>query len=405
MGKYINTQYKDTVDSLVSFSTDLLNNPFMKFSDKKPTRVRYWNTNKKKSTLDPGSKLAMAQTGDESPIRYNVIEGLFIYGLPKMDLQFENGEFGLEANEISGEGYILPNTIEPIPGDYFQIEYMFEGPWVFQVTAVDRDTFPTGSTVWKIGYTLSRTGIDHIEQNVVEEFIALDVQEGTNLKTVVQKKNYIKAVELDELAARLKKYYLDLFFRDPVQTLIYKYLNESNMYDPYMVEFIIRNGLLENYSAEYTHIQHQMPVPNTFAIDYDRTFYRAFELCDKKALASSVYISQADYIDSMISVFHSMFDDYFALNYRPVIGFVSNIKDSIEVFPQDLIYAITDDKEIVETKNLYQNIFIKYFNGRDIDSVDIDNIMRIEYNDSKNIFYMLPLIIFILEFYTKKLLS
>ena len=224
-GKFINTQYKDTIDSITNMSKDLLNNPFYKFNDKKATRTRYWNINKKKSTLDPGSKLAMAEIGDESPFRYNMIDDVFLYGIPRMEINFEYGDFGLEAERISGECYMMPNVVEPMAGDFFQIEYMFDGPWIFKVISVDRDTFETGATVWKLEYKLSKYSDELIMKNVVEEFIAIDVQQGTNVKSVVQKKKYFEAVELDDLASTLKKYYLDLFFSEPVQTLIYKWLN------------------------------------------------------------------------------------------------------------------------------------------------------------------------------------
>ena len=407
MGKYINTQYKDTVDGVTSMFEDLLHNSFYPFNGMKPTRIKYWNTNKEKSTLDPGSKLEMVDVGEDSPKRFNVIEDLMAFGLPRLEINLDNGEFGLEAEPISGEMYLMPNTIEPIPGDFFQIEHMLDNPWLFKVMAVDKDTFDNGANVWKVSWKLDRSD-DLANVNVVEEYVAIEKQEGTNFKTIIEKKNYHKAVSLDDLCSRLKKYYLDLFFSDPVQTLIYKWLNESNMYDPFLIEFIKRNGILENQSSDYVYIQHQTPLANTFAVDYDRSFYRAFELCDKEALSGSTYMSQADMINSMITVFHSRYEEYFQLTYRPLIGIKPgpfNIRDYIEVFPQDLIFSIVDNKKIDDTRNLYQNIFIKYFNGEDIGENDIKNVNIITYDNSKEIFYMLPLIIFVLEHYTKKLLS
>ena len=57
MGKFINTKYFDTQDKLVQMNNDLVQNPFYLFNDKKGTKVKaYYNINKEKSTLDPGSK-------------------------------------------------------------------------------------------------------------------------------------------------------------------------------------------------------------------------------------------------------------------------------------------------------------------------------------------------------------
>ena len=58
MGKIIETNYHETVGKITSFATDLVNNPFYVLNDKKPSIVTYYNINKEKSSLDPGSKLS-----------------------------------------------------------------------------------------------------------------------------------------------------------------------------------------------------------------------------------------------------------------------------------------------------------------------------------------------------------
>lgn len=408
MGKYINTLYRDSVNSITGVQDQLLQNPLYQFNDKSPTPVRYWNINTEKTTLDPGSKLAQIEVGDESPIRFNIIEDLMIYGLPRVELNLSNDEFGLEADAVNGEAFIMPNTIVPYPGDFFEIPYMYDKPWLFQVTEVNRDTFDTGSTVYKISYRLERHEDKEIKKNVVDEFVAIDVQEGTNVKSIINKKKYIQAKELDDLSSTLKSYFKDLFFVDSVQTFIYKYLNESNMYDPFMIEFIIRNGILKDGSSKYVYVAQQMPIPITFSIDYDKTFFRAFELRDKNMLSSSVISSPANIINSMASIFNTRFEPYFALTYKPPISFeINNIKDNIEILSQDLIYSITDNKPNLDldARYLYQNLFVKFFNSDDIDQDDITNIKNIVFDSAKEIFYMIPLLIFVVETYTEKLLS
>ena len=408
MGKFIDTKYKDTVESLTGFQDTLINNSLYQFNDKSPTPVRYHNTNIDKSTLDPGSKLQQIEIGDNSPSRFNVIEGLMIYGLPKMELNLENGEFGLEAEPIVGEGYIMPNTIQPYPGDFFEIPYMYNGPWLFMVNEVQRDTLDTGSNVFKISFKLERHD-DEIKKNIVDEYIALDVQQGTNIKTVVKKTNYIKAKELDDLSSKLKTYFTDLFFVDSVQTFIYKYLNESNMYDPFLIEFLIRNSILKDGSSKYIYVSQQMPLPATFAIDYDKTFYRAFELKDKTLLSNSVIASQADIINSMASIFHTRFEPYFALSYKSYLGHeISNIKQWIPIISEDLVSLIIDNNNpllVLDHRYMYQSVFIKYFNNIDLDEGDIDNINSMKFTDAKEVFYMIPLLIFVVEYYTEKLLN
>ena len=106
-GKFISTKYYDTQDSLVKMNQDLVKNPFYLYNDKKGTKVKYYNINTEKTTLDPGSKLAYTDIGDNSPIRFNVIHDLYLYQFIKMELNFDNGEFGLENNPLRFWVYVL----------------------------------------------------------------------------------------------------------------------------------------------------------------------------------------------------------------------------------------------------------------------------------------------------------
>ena len=152
-GRFINTTYKDTMDSIISIHEDLIKNPFYLYNDKKGVKVKYYNQNTEKSTLDKGSGLTHSNIGDNSSIRFNVIDNLFIYQFPKAELNFENGEFGLESEEISGESYILPNTIIPYDGDYFEVPYIKDSSWLFRVISSQKDTLENGSNVYRINWT------------------------------------------------------------------------------------------------------------------------------------------------------------------------------------------------------------------------------------------------------------
>lgn len=70
MPKFINTQKKDTIDSIVKGFNDLVN-PFYMHLDKKGTPTTYFHINKTESTLDEGSKIPYSLYGKDSPIRYD----------------------------------------------------------------------------------------------------------------------------------------------------------------------------------------------------------------------------------------------------------------------------------------------------------------------------------------------
>ena len=406
-GKFINTTYYDTQDALVEMNRDLVQNPFYLFNDKKGTKVKYYNINDEKTTLDPGSKLAYTDIGENSPIRFNVIHDLYLYQFIKAELNFDNGEFGLESDQVRGESYILPNTIVPRDGDYFEVDHINDSTWLFKVTNVQRDTLDNGSNVYKIEWSLERTSNEEIQLNVVEEYKYLNVEEGTNLKAVVKLERYDIAAKLDQLSITLVDYFQDIFYSDKIQTFTYKWFNEFNMYDPFVIEFIRRNKLLRG-TDNYIFVDHQLQVPATFSIDYNRTIYRAFEERSLDILKCSKYMSQADHIDSPISIFATRHEEYFSLNYYVINQEIGpfNPKGIIPIISEELFNRILENKKYEPgCKNQYDNILIKFFHNGDLYAEDLDHIHDIDFETTKDMFYKLVLLIFCVDFYTKKLLS
>jgi hypothetical protein len=206
-----------------------------------------------------------------------------------------------------------------------------------------------------------------------------------------------KAKKQDAVAVMLKKYFNDLFYNNRVQTFIYMDLTEWRIYDQYMIEFLIRNRILDNGYDDYVHVCHQLMIPDTFSIDYDKTFFRAFEKNSKKLLSKS---NRAGYPEDIISygtTFASRYEKYFKFKYdfRQMIN-------SGQPFPDELMYAILDNKLATDDHPevcKWRNILIKYFNPEDGDITDaeLEAVEELPFERSVEAFYMIPLLIFCLE--------
>lgn len=403
MGKFINTNYYENQNTIVGMNEDLIKNPFYLFNDKKGTRVTYYNINLEKTTLDPGSKLAYDEIGKDSPIRFNKIDNFYLYQFNKYEMNLDNGDFGLEANQFTGDSYILPNTIKPTEGDFFEVQHIKDSTWLFKIIEVDKDTLENGCNVYKITWQLDRTTNHDILNNIVDEFEYIDVVEGSNLKSVVKKTKYITAKKLDELSITLCNYFNELFYSEFVQTFIYKWYNECRMYDPFAIEFIIRNNILAN-TDNFVYVQHQCPIPNTFSIDYNKTFWRAIELKDKERLGQSVITSYANHIDYSVGIFKTRYEPYFRLNYKTYPNcdkFIAPME--IPVFEENLLQAILNND--MTGLNGYRRIIVKFFNNEDLLEDDIKDFDRLDLEESKECFYLLIILIFVIDSYITKLLG
>ena len=398
MGKILETTYHDSVEKITQFHGALLANPFYSLSDKKPTIVTYYNINKEATTLDPGSKLSYDNIGKNSPIRYNKIEDFMLYGFTRIELNTENDEFGLEADKVAGECYILPNTIKPTEGDYFEVEHITDSTWLFIVTDIQQDTLENGSNVYKITYKLEYVDHDRLLSQVVGSYRMIEKREGTNIAKVVENTKYERAKIMDEIAVKLKTTFNELFYNPYVQTFIYMDITDWRIYDEFMIEFLIRNKILDNGNDSYIHVMHQLQPHQTFSIDYENTLYRAFEKHNKDMLIKSNRCIQPTDIIGYGTTFSSRFETYYKAIYNNL-----NTGYSTYCLEDDIIFAIQDHSlveevdSIVEDIQLWKNVLIKHFYDEDFTMKEIESINNIRFDTSAKAYYLIPLFILCLE--------
>jgi hypothetical protein len=295
-------------------------------------------------------------------------------------------------------------------GDFFEVEHIKDRKWLFRVTNVEKDTLDNDNNVWKISWNLDRGGNEEILKNVVEEYEYLITPEGSNTKAVVQMTKFKLAQKTEEMASSLRSYFKDLFYSPYVQTFIYKWYNNSNMVDPFSVEFIRRNDLLTDSDNRYWYVHQQALLPQTFAIDYDKSIFRVFETKAKNKILTCQYQSQADFIDDKVSIFSTRYEPYFALNYKTYY-FTQNTpftpKDIIPILSEDIINHIATGELFTaeNTDKPYLNVFVKWFNGAMINEKDLDCISCIDMQTTEEVYYHILFMIYVLDAYTRELLS
>ena len=402
MGKFINTNRKSSVDSLVEGTKQRLDNPYYLSMNKSPLIVTYFNINTLKTTYDPNTGLVEKYIGENSPIRFNKIENMFLYGdVERLTLDLEDGDWGLSSTDIEMELILLPNTIKPYPNDYFYINQVKE-KYLFKVTNVATDTFDTGANFYKITCKLDKLNYETILPQVVEEYTMIVDNFGGNLDTIVNKSDYNLIEILEVFISTLKNYYMALFFDTGVQTFIF-HMDGRRFYDPFLIEFLIRNRILEG-SDEYQYITQQINLPATFIIDYDKSIFRAVELKNKEYFeydknTIDFKISRyAHLIDQKFSLLYSRIEDYYVVDeYR----FSNPNVTKFSIIDKDAFIDICRDKK---NDSIY-DIFINFLNDIVISKEDLDLIENnIDYANNINIFYYVPMLIFILEDYIKTVL-
>lgn len=406
---FTNTTYRDMVSSLSQNRVQQMANPWWKYSSLKPTKVTYYNLNTKKSTLDQGRRDTYDQLGTKSPLRYNRIKDFILYGLPRFQVDLNLEENGVQSSEISGTGVILPKTIIPHVDDYFTIDYL-KKPYLFRVTSqtIDNLEQDAGINFYRIQAVLDNTRQDYLKslngQQLAYKYVFKIDRVGTNMSPVLTEEEDAALGRLQQIYETLRARYVELFWRSNVQTFICAYLDGMFLYDPYLIEFIIRNGLFDSdEELKYLFIDQAVHHSSTFQIEYDHTIFRDFERQNPKLHTNSVYPVPVHDPNSLLV---DRMEDYMELSsnlahstQKPINQLNMNLFDHIE---QNSPF----DEEDTSNHVLYWNMLVNWINqGDDYEptTAQLNSLERLTYRYSKDLFYEIPLLMFILQVYMAKL--
>ena len=401
MGNFINTNYNKTIDNLVEGAKSRLNNPFYIYGDRKPTIVTYYNINHNASTIDKGSSTLYDDIGQNSSLRFNKIENFHLYGIEKINVNLDVGEYGLES-PIEGEALILPNTIVPVPGDMFIINHVIDKPYLFMVTGIGIDTLYTGANFYKISYKLTRTDMDALTSletvQTIKRFTYKAGNVGTTLTPLIESNQAELIDKIEDNIDTLLNYYMNLFYKNSVQNFILEY-QHMYLYDPYLIEFMIRNKLFALSGNNYFHVEQAVYIGDTFALEYDHTIFKDIEIKKSNMRLNSVYPVP---IDDPNSLLVDRLESYYKLSNKVMYKDYDN---PINWLDMDLLDRVINNELYDEDSNLYyRNLLILYMNNKEFDITDkiMNSIMDIEFNYTKELFYMIPILVFILKSYVNK---
>lgn len=399
MGKFADTKYINTVDNLIEASKSKLINPYYPFGDQKPSKVTYYAQNIEKSTLDESSGLYEAHLGKNSPFKFNKIKDFVLYGIDRIETDYDVGDNGVEAASITGDAVVLPNTIVPRPGDFFSIPYIKENI-LFKVNGVTPDTLDTGANFYKIEYSIELTNtIDTIESQVIKVFNFITGNVGTDFKAIIESSDFEIVITLESLVEELITYFENVFFDQRLQTFVYNH-DGWHMYDPFMIEFLMRNSVLK-YGDKYIYVSHATYTDKTFGMDYIKTLFYSLENPDETVKFSN--FATADLIDDPNSLFVTRLEEYYKVKYFDK----TPKKTRFQIFNTDLVERIKSGEMFEKgDDNECYNLWISYFNNfSNFDASMLEFIKRIDYMDNLNCFYMLGISIFIIEQYIKFILK
>lgn len=387
MPTLVNTTKIHRINNLVDSYKAKLDSPYNIYINKSPVPTEWYNQCKEHTSMDEATKEVWEYVGADSPVGYNLIHDAVVFGMPQLNINWNVSDFGLSSDDISGDTIVLPNTWVPYPNDYFTIQHL-DKDFLFKVTSVTEDTFPNGANFYRVEFSYDKKSTEEISKQVVQEFRMILDNVGTEYKVVVKEDIYATADKLDSIIMSLQNYYIQAFFKDSMQTFIYNH-DGANFYDPYMIEFLKRNSILEN-TGGFVYINHELPLGPTFSMDYAKTIYRCFELQDFSRGFNNRCVGKL--IESTSSIFYARSAEYYEIKYSNM-----QFAKSIDILDGVLIDNIQNNNTTYSGSESYKNIIVKFFNETSFTDSEVKSLETMDILDNKDCFYYIPMVIYALS--------
>jgi len=233
-------------------------------------------------------------------------------------------------------------------------------------------------------------------KQLVDEYEYKPGNIGSNLVAVISKNDADIIARLSEEATNLLHYYTDIFFKPSVQTFVYLYTGIF-IYDPYLIEFLIRNNIYNVPDNEYyMHISQAVHKPKTFNVEYEHTIFRDLEKRNPKLRTNSCYMVPCHDPNSLLM---NRLEDYFELSinlknkpFSPPINWIN--MDLFDRIVNNNPYDLDDPDAPI-----YRNIIIKWMNDKSYTVLDeeLESLVNLSYHPCKDLFYEIPILLFILN--------
>lgn len=318
---------------------------FIKFLDKDVDFVTYFHINKNLSTTEIGNNNIDSFIGKDSPVRYNQINNLPVYGMPVFDTRndYDTDNGGLNADSFSGEIILLPNIIEPCEGDCFVLD-VFDKKRFFQVDMIEQVVLKS-----KPHYVLQfHAGIpDYLPQlkkQVVEEYNAIFDNIGTHDKVVMSTKEYTMRANYIDIYNDLMDYYLHTFFKPKITMFEMNVMTNTTCnkvvkyVDKFLTKFMEKNRIIvmDSLTKGCLMLDYNALYDGDDYLEYKNTLYWAIENKDLSKFKQTMYIVLKK-LESPFALLTGVTDETY---------YVSDYLSALE--PAECVYNIAyDTSEII----------------------------------------------------------
>lgn len=301
MARILNIEKSEYINKNIEAYASTRVGQYSKYLDKNPLFLTWFHINEAHSRSDVGTGGIHSEIGPMSPLRYTQIEELPVYGIPaelKPQAEYDQ-ETGNDVEIEISDAYLLPGTIKPSAGDYFIVKIPGGKEFLFSVNGYEYNTIQSND-FYVFSANLRNVGEDLIETikpQVVEEWVTVFENIGTEDKCFIRKKDVAHINDIGKLFLEMREDYKNNFFDRETGCFVCKNSDVSQddswYYDAYVEKFIMDAKLYyDSFDTESIMLAStcmtSMPTPELNHL-YNRTLYYAIKNGDMSHLATHPY--------------------------------------------------------------------------------------------------------------------
>lgn len=346
---------KAYIEGNIALHEQRMSSQFSRFLDSSPTFVTYYRINNIESTTDNGFLNVDQVLGRNSPIRFNEVKRLPLYGIEQIVLDLELAEEGLNTSH-EGSAIILPNTVIPRPNDMFIIDHIGSS-FVLSVTNIQYDTFRSNG-YYRVDYKVRAVDDgsthDQLKKQTVDRFICYHENIGTEDKVLMREGDVDIINALNKIVTDIANYYKMLYYDTRYNSFLFNRGDGYRLYDRVLTRFIIKNKIFSNRKGYETIHLADEDSSKFIDLEYHNSIFRAVEerkaslLNDVKCFDSFVFDIQSVFTrwrdKRIISVIQGQgVKDYL----RPDL--IQFFRDAHHLFEESNESKLKNDEEVVKS--------------------------------------------------------
>ena len=241
--------------------------------------TNYYSQRENSTTVDRGIQDIDQLFGKKSPLRYNRIKNLPLYGFGQTNPE-NTDEMQIEDINVEGDCIILPSTIVPKQSDFFQINHLKMNA-LFQVTSVTYDSMKQDG-YYRIHYRLISTSEETImglQEQVIETYSTELNAIGSNINPIIREDEFQYKAQVQQMMNQMIINYRALYYNERHNCFLYHHPEMGlDWFDMCGNEFIAKYSLMNSYNSGKVIILHDKLQEKQKLLYYTNSVYNWIEL-------------------------------------------------------------------------------------------------------------------------------